>query len=231
MQNISFDFSDFHRYGPAFYEFLALRKKVFVDQMKWDVPHDDHVEMDQYDTPQARYSLVMDNGRVIGGARAMPTTARWGSHTYMLRDAVVGKLAHIPPQIMRAEIATPEVWECTRLVVDDAVRTQAERARCLALIVDGLVDTARRQGAAEMICLSSMALMRALRQLGYDVRRIGEPYRNGEDGRVYAALGMPAEFSTMYHEERRREQTAAGQAALAPLPAAATPAEAMRLSA
>ena len=75
MENIRFDFSDFHQHGRAFYEFLQLRKKVFVDAMKWDVPHNAAVEMDQYDTPVAHYSLVLKHGQVVGGARAMATTA------------------------------------------------------------------------------------------------------------------------------------------------------------
>ncbi len=198
MNNITFDFSNFHNHGSAFYDFLALRKKVFVDQLKWDVPHNDKVEMDQYDTPLAHYSLVMRQGRVVGGARAMATTAIWGEHTYMLRDAFSGKLPHIPPAIMRAEITSPMVWECTRLVVSDDLTTQRDRAECLAMIVDGLVDMATANGASELICLSSMALMRALRQLGYKVSQIGASYRNDEDGRVYAALGMPATYSNLH---------------------------------
>jgi acyl homoserine lactone synthase len=195
MQNIRFDFSDLHRHGAAFFNFLALRKKVFVDQLHWDIPHNDAFEMDQYDTPVAHYSLVERDGRIVGGARAMATTAVWGEHTYMLRDAHSGKLPHIPPQVMSVDIASPLVWECTRLVIDDCLTTQAERSECLELIVDGLVDTARAHGAEELICLSSMALMRALRQLGYDVDRLGETYRNGEDGRIYGVLRMPADYS------------------------------------
>ncbi len=196
MQNIRFDFSDFHRHGRAFYEFLELRKKVFVDELKWDVPHNDVVEMDQYDTPVAHYSLVMRDGVVIGGARAMATTAAWGTHTYMLRDAYLGKLPHIPPPIMSVDIATPKVWECTRLVISGDIQTHAERTECLELIVDGLVDLVRLHGAEELICLSSLHLMRALRQIGYDVSRLGETYRNEEDGRQYGVLRMPAEYST-----------------------------------
>lgn len=113
----------------------------------------------------------------------------------MLRDAYSGKLPHIPPHVMSVEIATPNVWECTRLVVSDSLTTAAERTECLTLIVDGLVDITRRQGGEELICLSSLALMRALRQIGYDVSRLGETYRNGEDGRQYAVLRMPAEYS------------------------------------
>lgn len=192
MLNRTFTFADIHRHGTAFYDFLALRKRVFVDVLGWDVPHDGHVEMDQYDTPKAHYSVVLKNGRVVGGARTMPTTSTWGPHTYMLRDAFQGKLPHIPPQIMPEDIASPGVWECTRLVIDNSLTTAADRAECLRLIVDGLVSIARARGATQMICLSSLALMRALRQLGYDVRQLGESYRNAEDGRRYAVLTMPA---------------------------------------
>ena len=207
MENIRFDFSDFHRHGRAFYEFLELRKRVFVDELKWDVPHNDAVEMDQYDTPVAHYSLVLRNGVVIGGARAMATTATWGQHTYMLRDAYSGKLPHIPRHIMSVDIATPKVWECTRLVISSDITTQSERAECMRLIVDGLVDLVRLHGAEELICLSSLHLMRALRQIGYDVSRLGETYRNDEDGRQYGVLRMPAEYSTARQAQMSRATT------------------------
>lgn len=203
MENITFDFSSFHRHGRAFYEFLALRKQVFVDELGWDIPHNDEVEMDQYDTPVARYSLVLKDGEVVGGARAMATTAVWGEHTYMLRDAYVGKLKHIPPHVMSVEIHNPKVWECTRLVVSSKLTTAAERTQCLAMLTDGLVDLAREAGAEELICLSSMHLMRVLRQLGYDCTRIGETYRNDEDGRLYGVLHMPADYSHLRKERVR----------------------------
>lgn len=195
MDNICFDFSNFHRHGSAFYQFLALRKRILVDQLGWQVPHDENVEMDQYDSPLAHYSLVRRAGKVVGGARTMPTTAVWGEHTYMLRDAHSGKLPHIPPHVMSVDIASPLVWECTRLVISDEVRTQSERAECLRLIIDGLVDIARNRGAEELISLSPLHLMRAMRQLGFDASPLGDTYRNDEDGRVYGVLRMPATHS------------------------------------
>jgi N-acyl-L-homoserine lactone synthetase len=197
MENIRFDFSDLHTHGRAFYEFLQLRKKVFVDDLKWDVPHNASVEMDQYDTPMAHYSLVRRDGVVVGGARTMGTTSVWGEHTYMLRDAWSGKLPHIPRHVMSVEIASPEVWECTRLVIADSLVGQAERSECLALIVDGLVEMARAKGANTLISLSPLPFMRAMRQLGYDVSLLGEAYRSGEDGRKYGVMKMPAEYSNM----------------------------------
>ena len=191
MENITFNMAQLHLYGTAFYDFLKLRKRFFVDQLGWDIPHDDDVEMDQYDNPKARYSLVLRDGKVIGGGRAMATDVTWGSHTYMLRDAVAGKIIGIPEDIVPKIAVTPNVWECTRVVIADEVDAN-DRAECLALIVDGLVDEAVSQGATEMMALSRPSLVRALRKIGYKAGFIGAPYTNCDDGRRYVAMSMPA---------------------------------------
>jgi len=72
------------------------------------------------------------------------------------------------------------------------VKTHADRSTCLGLIVQGLIDVAVDQGAEKLISLSPLALMRALRQLGFGAERIGEPYLNTGDGRRYAVLSMTA---------------------------------------
>ena len=195
MRNITFDFLGQHRHGTAFHEYLQLRKAWFVDQLGWEVPHNDDVEMDQYDNPTACYSLVVRGGKVIGGARTMPTDARWGASTYMLRDALRGSIGDIPPDAV-PDIASRDVWECTRLVISDSVRSQSERAYCLSLIVGGLIEVAGDMGGQELISLSPLPLMRTLRQLGFAASRIGEPYQSATDGRRYAVLHMPATRSS-----------------------------------
>jgi len=191
MENITFNLTQLHRHGTAFFEFLALRKQFFVDQLGWDIPHDDDVEMDQYDNPKAYYSLVVQDGKVIGGGRAMATTAQWGSHTYMLRDAVEGKIIGIPDTIVNAIEVTANVWECTRVVVSSEIKDPAQSAECLAMIVNGLAEQARSHGGTEMMALSRPSLLRALRKIGYNPRMIGKPYVNADDGRRYVAMSMP----------------------------------------
>lgn len=195
MNSVTFNLATQYRAGSAFYDFLRLRKSFFVDQLGWDIPHDDDVEMDQYDNPRAWYSVVLQDGEVVGGARAMATTAKWGGHSYMLRDAVKGKLIDIPPSVLGQDIVDDQIWECTRLVISDSVDTHAARSTCLALIVQGLIDVAAEQGAKRLMSLSPLALMRALRQLGFEAERIGDPYLNEGDGRRYAVLAMPARRS------------------------------------
>jgi len=192
MEKITFNLTELHMHGTAFFEFLALRKKFFVDQLGWDIPHDDDVEMDQYDNPKAYYSLVLKDGKVVGGMRAMATTAQWGSHTYMLRDAVDGKLIGIPADIIPHAEVTPNVWEATRVVISDQLATQKERSECLGLVLDGVVEQATAQGATEIIALCPPVFARTLRQLGYPAKIIGEPYVNLHDERRYVAMAMPA---------------------------------------
>ena len=110
----------------------------------------------------------------------------------MLRDAFAGKLVDIPAEVMPADVANAQMWECTRLVISDDVDTQIDRSECLSLIVGGLIDVAARNGATRLMSLSPISLMRALRQLGFDAERIGEPYLNEGDGRRYAVLSMSA---------------------------------------
>jgi acyl homoserine lactone synthase len=192
MHNVTFDMSTMHMHGDCFYDFLRLRKRFFVDALDWGIPHNADVEMDQYDNPSAHYSVVVENERVIGGARTTPTSAVWGEHTCMLEDAIAGRLGDIPPSLLGHNFADAAVWECTRLVISDSVDTSERRTKCLALIVDGLVRLAQDNGATDLVSISPLPLMRALRHLGHKAHRIGEPYKNDGDGRTYAVLSMPA---------------------------------------
>ena len=195
MDLITFNLASAHQFGPAFYNYLRLRKRHFVDTLGWDIPHNTEVEMDQYDTPQAWYACVHRHGEIIGGARIMPTSAKWGQHGYMLGDAYAGNLPGIPNTAMPFGIETDDVWECTRLVLDGSVRTAHLRAHCLDLICNGLVSIAHNHGAHSLITLTRVPLMRTLRGLGFDVSFLGTPYTSAEDGHLYAVLQMPAAYS------------------------------------
>ncbi len=193
MENITFELSNVHRHGSSFYDYLALRKQFFVDALHWQIPHNAEVEMDQYDNPMARYSLVLDaDGKVLAGARAMSTAAQWGEHTYMLKDAMTGKLTTIPNNLLDEVIESPKVWECTRLVISPEVKSMRQRTQCLDLIVEGLIDMANAEQADTLISLSNLWLLRALKRLGYGAELLGEPYENSDDGHKYAVMAIAA---------------------------------------
>lgn len=190
MRNITFDLSTLHEHGSAFFDYLELRKKFFVDRLGWDIPHNDRFEMDQYDNPTAWYSLAIDNGEVIGGARVMSAKSIWGKHTYMMGDAATGKLGAIPSSVIPANSNAEVVWEMTRLVVADRLTHAADRKACLQLVCDGCIDIVQSHGCQELIALSSIPMIRVLRQAGYPVDRFGGSWRDSIDGRTYSPMKM-----------------------------------------
>jgi N-acyl-L-homoserine lactone synthetase len=196
MQHVTFDFLGQHRHGMAFHQYLRLRKSFFVDLLGWDIPHNDDVEMDQYDNPCAYYSLVLWRGDVVCGCRTMPTTASWGRHTYLLRDVRRGHIDQIPDEVVPFDFAMREVWECTRLVMSKTVASHSDRAACLSMVMEGVIEIASCNGGLELVSLTRVPLMRALRQLGFTVSQLGASYVSETDGREYAVLRMPAARSS-----------------------------------
>ena len=53
----------------------ADRKRVFVDMLKWDIPHDAELESDQFDDVRAEYLILHDpaNGEHLASLRLLPT--------------------------------------------------------------------------------------------------------------------------------------------------------------
>lgn len=192
MKNIVFDMSNMHVHGAAFFDFLRLRKRFFVDELGWDIPNDGIVEMDQYDTPAARYSLVVGQGRVLAGARCQPSTASWGIYTTMLEDASRGILNDIPGDLFGPSFKGPEYWEGTRLVVSDEVTSVLPRTQCLAMVIDGLVRTIAGGGGRFLITLSPLALERTARLVGLQTAQASRSYQSRCDGRDYAVFKSKA---------------------------------------
>lgn len=191
MQNVTFRLPQLHEYGSAYFDYLKLRKRYFVDELGWGIPHDDEFEMDQYDTPRAYYSLALHHGRVIGGARLMPTDTIWGDHTYMLRDAADARIKGIPCAVAGQAVVSKQVWEITRLVIDPDLGTVMERNACLAAIGEGLETIADQTECQEFVGLTPPTVARALRRIGYVAENVGEPYRCACDGRRYGIIRIP----------------------------------------
>ncbi|MEM0936199.1 MAG: acyl-homoserine-lactone synthase [Pseudomonadota bacterium] len=188
MRSITFDMSTMHRHGSAFYDFLRLRKSFFVDGLGWQVPTDGTVEMDQYDTPLAQYSVVVKGDRVVGGARCQPSTTTWGSYTNMLNDASNGILRGIPEDLFSPELCAPDTWEGTRLVVSGEIKSTQERLQCLALAIDGLMRIIGARGGRAFYTISPVPLQRTATLLGVNTERLSRIYLSETDGREYAVF-------------------------------------------
>jgi N-acyl-L-homoserine lactone synthetase len=189
MQLHLFTFVDMHFHGNVYIQYLALRKAVFVDHLNWNLSHDGTYEMDQYDTPRAIYSIVTKGGKVVCGARAIPSDHVWLGWSYMLKDAAMGKILGIPSDLTDYLPCDKYKWEATRLALNKELPTH-ERKVALQLCIDGLVDLIASKQGMEMFSVSPAPFGRLLTQLGYEWMSEGDCFRGLEDNRAYKLFRM-----------------------------------------
>ncbi len=169
-------FTNMHEYGNLLVNYLRARHKVFIERLKWDVPHVDGLEFDQYDTPMCRWAIIHEYGEVLAGVRMMPTTARCGIYTYMLRDAQRGLLEGIPTDVLFFEAPVENrVWEASRLFITDAVPAR-RRAVVQNLLMAQMSNIAREAGASHVIGIVPAVFARWLRRLGLGAVPVGPKF-------------------------------------------------------
>lgn len=161
------------QYGDLLVATMEARKKVFVDRLKWDVPHTDGMEFDQYDTPEARWVAIHEFGEVLAGIRLAPTTAQCGIYSYMLRDAQKGMLDSIPTDVLFFEAPVdPNIFEASRLFISDEVPAE-RRLHVQSLLVTQMAASARAMGATHVIGIVPSLFSRWLRRLDLDAVAVG----------------------------------------------------------
>lgn len=84
-----------------------MRKRVFADEMQWDVTVVDGMEFDQFDRPDTAYVLHLIDGEVACHWRFLPTTG-----PYMLSEVFP---QHAPGGVIPRD---PKIWELSRFAME-----------------------------------------------------------------------------------------------------------------
>ena len=185
-------FASMHRYGELYVNYMQTRKKVFIDELGWNLPHADGMEFDQYDNPLCRMVVVHEYGEVLAGIRLSPTTAQVGLHSYMLRDAQLGLLDGLPSDVLFFEAPVdPMVWEATRVFITDAVPA-SRRPAIQRILVDKMIRTVREYGGTTIIGIVPSIYARWLRRLDLDAVPVGPRFR------IDNTLNQAILFNTRY---------------------------------
>jgi N-acyl-L-homoserine lactone synthetase len=152
---------------------LRARHESFIKQNKWDLPHVDGMEFDQYDTPASRWIAVHDGTHVLAGIRLTPTTHKCGIYTYMIRDAQLGLLETIPANLLYEEAPiAPHIWESSRIFVSHTVPARL-RMRVQFSLVQEMLSAARAVGASSILGLVPENGPRWGRRIGQDAEVVG----------------------------------------------------------
>jgi acyl homoserine lactone synthase len=169
----SISFADIHKYGDLFVNFMRARKEMFIDYLHWNLPQADGMEFDQYDTPLAKWIVIHEYGEILGGFRLMPTTAKVGLHTYMLKDAQEGLLQSIPTDVLFLPAPVSDtIWEASRLFIPNHVPAQRRHDVQIA-IMENMTNRARELGAQFVIGIVPAVWSRWLRRLNLAAAAVG----------------------------------------------------------
>lgn len=148
-----------------------LRKQVFIDFYKWDLMHENGLEIDQFDHAEALYLFDQDpaTGTLISSMRLLPTT---GPH---MMDALFSHLcaADYP--------RGPNVYEVSRLLynpvlqaADDATVSRARRRFAL-----GVLEFCQHWGIQELVFVTHAKFLARLVSYDWDIRPLGLPTADG----------------------------------------------------
>ncbi|HET6523523.1 acyl-homoserine-lactone synthase [Sphingopyxis sp.] len=147
---------------------FAARKQVFVDLLGWDVPVlAGQYEVDQYDTADAEYLILMDrDGRHRASTRLLRTD---GPH---LLGEYYAHLCDGPPP------HGPLVREITRFCLDRN-QSAAERRSARNQLVTALAEHALRCGITDYIGVAEPGWLCQIVEFGWDCRTLGSALEIG----------------------------------------------------
>ena len=148
---------------------FAARKQVFIDKLQWDLPAlDGRFELDQFDTPDARYLILLDPDdlRHRASARLLPTTA-----PHLLGDIYSHLCADGAP-------SGEGVWEISRFCLDPA-QTPAECRDARNQLVTALADYALHHGIGEYVGVAEAGWYHTISKFGWTCRTLGPVHRDG----------------------------------------------------
>lgn len=149
-----------------------LRHDIFVTEKGWtDLAKPDRREIDQFDTPHAIHFLAIEDRRVIGYSRLLPTT-----RPHLLSDVM--------PQLCEGELPRgSDCWEWTRQAVARSHRARGKAVNPVSLaLLTGIVEWGMRHGVTRLVLQMPTLYLLHVVQLHFRARPLGLPHSiSGED--------------------------------------------------
>ncbi|MET0270980.1 MAG: acyl-homoserine-lactone synthase [Sphingomonas sp.] len=177
---------DRHAYSTPLIQMYHDRKRVFVDQLGWQLKNPGSwLELDDYDNDVAVYLMARDaeDGSHRGSVRLLPTTA---SH---MMEGVFSALC--PEGVIRA----PNVWEISRLVATTQGKAGSRLVRVHRLLALALVEFALLNGIDDYVLVAESIRVPALLSVGWRVTPLSLP--TDYAGEVIEALRIHIDGETL----------------------------------
>lgn len=166
---------EYTKYATLLDRMFRLRKRVFADQLNWDVPVVGELERDAYDNMNPVYLVWCsdDQQRLYGCMRMMPTTG-----PTLLYDTF---RATFPDA---CDLIAPGIWECTRTCVDtDALAAdypEIDAGRAFSMIMLASCECGLDHGIHTMVSNYEPHFKRIYSRAGVKVDELGRADEYGK---------------------------------------------------
>jgi acyl-homoserine lactone synthase len=181
-----------HEYRSAMEEAFRLRHHVFVEEMGWeDLRRSDGRETDQFDDGRAVHMLYMQDDRVLGYQRMLPSQ----------RPHI---LSEVLPILCDGDFPVgPHIWEWTRYCVAQGHR---DRGRMLSpvgnMLLSAIVEWGIESGVSKIIIEMNPIWLLRLVQLHFRVTPLGIPCQIGKENVVAVTAAFDSRTLARLQEAR-----------------------------
>ena len=166
---------------------FADRKRVFVDLLKWDVPHDDYAERDQFDGLDAEYLIFAEGDDHIASLR-------------LLRTDQPHLLGAVFPELVDGDVPSgPDIREISRFCISPRHRGDV-RLKARRLLATALTEYALVAGLNAYTAVAHVSRMSNLFATGWRVKPLGLP----DLGATHPAGALMIEIDTATPQLLRR---------------------------
>lgn len=161
---------------PAlFAAYGALRRRLFVEHLGWDLDVRDGLELDGFDHETTLYAALLRDEVLVGGFRVLPTDGPY-----------LGAVAFPQLAALRSYPRRADCHEVTRFGVDPEAADPKDGLRLYAL----MFRFAQLHGSRSLVAVCDETYERFLRGMGVRTLRYGPPVTVAQDrfGRPVVAL-------------------------------------------
>lgn len=148
-----------------------LRKQVFIDHYKWNLTHENGLEIDRFDHSDALYMFDRDpeTGTVLSSLRLLPTT---GDH--MMEPLFLHLCAAGYPR-------GPHAYEVSRLLYNPRLQGADKNTilRVRRRLLLGLVEFCRLWGIRDLVFVTHQKFLARLVSYDWEIRPLGLSARDG----------------------------------------------------
>ena len=166
------DWHDREAYSQTVEQIHRLRKEVFIDHYKWDLAHENGLEIDQFDQPEALYLFDQDpqTGMIVSSMRLLPTTG-----VHMMEPLFAHLCAADYPR-------GPHVLEVSRLLYNPRIQGESMSTilRIRHRLLLGMLEFCAQWGVQDLIFVTHAKFLARLVSYDWDIRPLGLPAMDGQ---------------------------------------------------